>query len=162
MFSCNTPHPSPIIVCRILYPPPPIKNQPLQVDYKPPKLRKCTPVHNALTRAKATFHTGPDTQKTTQNHYTKKPPQKQAKTTPQTPKIDPKQTTPHQQHPQNTHHKNTKPPDKAKDTKTYTQTQHQKTKKNNRTPEHPAPTTLPLRLLHSTTASLHPPALHPF
>ena len=70
------------------------------------------------------------------------------KTTPKNPKNTQNRPTPHQQRPQNTHHKNTKPPDKAKGTKTYTQTQHQKTKKNNRTPGH--------------LTTRHPPHYHPY
>ena len=113
------------------------------------KTRTCTVVQNALTRQKATFYTGLDTQKTTQNHYTKKQPQKPKKT----PKTDPKQTTPHQEHPQNTHHKNTKHPDKAKGAKTYTQTQHQKQK---RTTEHQS-TRHPLHYYHPAAFTLPPP-----
>lgn len=86
--TCHT-HTLPPIHQNALAPTPQPQKQPLEVDFKPPKIEICTKVHNALTRANNRFPHIPKHPKTT-------PPRTHPAPPPKTPKNS-------QTHPKTTH-----------------------------------------------------------
>ena len=92
--TCHT-HTLPPIHQNALAPTPQPQKQPLEVDFKPPKIEICTKVHNALTRANNRFPHIPKHPKTT-------PPRTHPAPLPKTPKNSQTHPTPTHPSTQNT------------------------------------------------------------